>query len=134
MKLFRFMSLEEFQKYQNGETLTNNKDHYIEGERATNSVGFCFFNYAQYKPEEMLHSVFGIVSIAICAIFETDRKNVRKTKGRYSRPKAKDSFERETYIATEYCTTQYSKNNFKLLKYAIPDWFNWNEWQWKENE
>ena len=39
---------------------------------------------------------------------------------------------RESFIANEYCTTEYSKETFKLIKYAIPDWFNSIEWNWIE--
>lgn len=129
MKLFRFMSLGEFQKYCNGETLINNTNHKEKGQ-ASNSIGFCFFNIADYKPEIMLHSLTGIANVSICVIFETKRENIRKSKGRYSR--AINEYERESFIAKEYCTTTYSLDTFKLLKYTIPDWFNEEEWDWKE--
>lgn len=130
MKLFRFMSLGEFQKYCNGEKLINTTNHNKDENKASNSVGFCFFNLADYKPEEILHSVTGIANISICVIFETERKNVIRSKGRYSR--AVNEYERESFIAKEYCTTEYSKDTFKLLKYAIPDWFNEENWLWLE--
>ena len=130
MKLFRFMSYEEFKKYCKGAKMLNTTNHNKDNYKKTNSIGFCFFNYAEYKPEEMLHSVFGIVSCNICCIFETDRKNVRRTYGRYSQAINKDSLERRTIIAHEYCTIEYDKDTFKLLKYAIPDWFNWEKWKW----
>lgn len=131
MKLFRFMSLEEFQKYCNGETLINNTDHNKDENNKTASVGFCFFNYADFEPEEILHSVTGIANISICAIFETKRENVRKSWGRYGRTINNYPFIRETFIAKEYCTTTYSKDNFKLLQWTIPDWFKDN-WKWEE--
>ena len=134
MKLFRFMSIQEFNKYLNNEELKNTTNHNIDNNKKTNSIGFCFFNYAQYKPEEMLHSIFGIANISICAIFETDRKNVIRTYGRYSQPISKESRQRRTIIAHEYCTTEYSKEKFKLLKYAVPDYFNWDNWEWKEEK
>lgn len=130
MKLFRFMSNEEFKKYCKGEKMLNTTNHNKDNCKKTNSIGFCFFNFAEYKPEEMLHSVFGIVSCNVCCIFETDRKNVRRTYGRYSQAINKDSLERKTIIAHEFCTTEYDKDTFKLLKYAIPDWFNWDKWNW----
>lgn len=133
MKLFRFMSKEEFNKYINGQTLTNITDHNKDNNQKTNSIGFCFFNYAQYKPEEMLHSLTGIVSLNICCIFETSRNNVKRTQGRYSRAINRNSFLRETIIAHEYCTTEYSRGTFKLIKYAIPDWYEWDNWKWEDN-
>ena len=132
MKLFRFMSKEEFRKYINGEILINTKDHSKEGHNKTISKGFCFFNYAQYKPEEMLHSVVGIVNLDICCIFETEGKNVKRSYGRYSKAKKKDGIERISIFAKEFCTTEYSKNTFKLLQFAIPNYFNWDKWNWKE--
>ena len=132
MKLFRFMSLGEFKKYCNGEILINNTNHNKDRNKKTASIGFCFFNYADFKPEEILHSITGIANISICAIFETNRENVRKSWGRYSRRINEYSFERESFIAKEYCTTTYSNENFKLLQWAIPDWFNEEEWDWKE--
>lgn len=131
MKLFRFMSQEEFKKYCEGAKMLNTTKHNKEGYK-TSSVGFCFFNYAEYKPEEMLHSVFGVVNCSICAIFETTRDNVIKSKGRYSRAIERNSIHRETFLANEYCTKEYDKNTFRLIKWAIPDWFNWDNWDWKE--
>ena len=131
MKLFRFMSKEEFDKYIKGENLINTKDHGKIYNQKTNSIGFCFLNYAHYKPEEIFHSLTFIVSMDICCIFETERNNVRRTHGRYSKAISKDSLERTSFIAHEYCTTEYSKNTFKLLNYAIPDWFNWDNWNWR---
>lgn len=132
MKLFRFMSFNEFRKYHNNEILINVTDHNKEKNKKTNSIGFCFFNYAHYEPEEIFHSVTGIVDGSICCIFETNRENVIKTWGRYARTVDKERMLRESFITEEYCTTTYSKSNFKLLKYAIPDWFNWNKWNWRE--
>ena len=130
MKLFRFMSLKEFEKYATGQVLMNKTDHNKDNNQKTNSVGFCFFNYAHYKPEEMLHSLTGIVTLDVCCIFETKIKNVHKSYGRYSRAKSKDIFIRESFIATEFCTTEYSNKDFKLLEYAEPNWLNWEKWDW----
>ena len=41
---------------------------------------------------------------------------------------------RESFMAKEYCTTQYSNKTFKLLKYAVPDWFNEDNWLWLEGQ
>lgn len=132
MKLFRFMSLGEFQRYCNGEKLINKTEHKKEWQ-SSKSVGFCFFNIADYKPEKMLHSITGIANVSICVIFETERKNIIKSRGRYSRA-VENAYTttRESFIAKEYCTTEYSKETFKLLKYAIPDWFNEENWLWLE--
>lgn len=132
MKLFRFMSIKEFEKYATGQLLINKTDHNKDNNQKTSSVGFCFFNYAHYKPEEILHSLTGIVNTSVCCIFETKIKNVHKSYGRYSRAISKDSLIRENFIATEYCTTEYSRDTFKLVAYAEPDWSNWEKWDWIE--
>lgn len=132
MKLFRFMSREEFFKYIHGEKLVNNTNHNKDRNFKSNSIGFCFFNYAHYNPEEIYHSVTGIVSDDICCIFETDKDNVKLSRGRYSKAYDKNSNRRDSFIAKEYCTIEYSKETFKLLKCAIPNWFNWEKWNWKE--
>lgn len=134
MKLFRFMSFEEFKKYCDGELLINNTNHNKDNNQMTNSIGFCFFNYAQHKPEEILHSVFGIATCNICAIFETDRKNVRRTHGRYSQPIDRDTTKRRTIVAHEYCTTEYDNKSFKLISWSIPEWSNWDKWDWNRKE
>lgn len=148
MRLFRFMSIDEFNKYVNGKKLINNTNHHKENNQKTNSIGFCFLNLDEYKPEEALHFLTGIVNFSICAVFETNNENVRRTKGRYnilakaSRPTNVYAnyfellnSEYNGFIANEYCTTKYSKDNFKLIKYTIPDWFNQHEWKWiKESD
>lgn len=131
MKLYRFMSKEEFKKYIDGEKLINKTNHHKENNRKTNSVGFCFFNYAHYKPEAIFHSVTGVVRTDICCIFETERENVRKTWGRYARTIDEEKMLRESFIAKEYCTTEYSKDTFKLIKCTIPNWFEREEWDWQ---
>lgn len=124
------MSQKEFKKYINGDILINKTNHNKETNFKTTSIGFCFFNYAHYNPEKIFHSVTGIVNTSICCIFETNRDNVFKSIGRYSRAKDGSKFTRESFVAKEYCTTNYSRESFKLLEYAIPDWFNWEKWNW----
>lgn len=51
MKVFRFMSKLEFEKYKNDITLINNKKH----DGKTNSIGFCFLNIEEFTPEEAMH-------------------------------------------------------------------------------
>ena len=148
MKIFRFMSEKEFEKYKNGEELINNTDHHEMGQK-TNSVGFCFLNAKEFQPEYAAHFLSGIVGTGtilqkasglentICAVFETDGKNLKRTYGRYARPRSvkeiRAGVEAEAFFANEYCTTSYSKEKFKLLKYAKPIWFDWDykHWDWK---
>lgn len=144
MKIFRFMSKVEFEKYKNNFTLKNNKKH----EGKTNSVGFCFFNIEDFIPEEAMHFLSGIVTFDICAVFETEEK-MKKTYGIYAKPFKSTGNPMEDLInllmgftdrftADEYCITEYNKNNMKLLKYSENIWKQWNpaeiqtKLQWKE--
>ena len=142
MQIFRFMCIEEFRKYYLGETLINTRNHHELNQR-TNSVGFCFFDLKDFKAEEAMHFLTGIVNTQICAIFDTDKK-LKQTHGRYhslnEKPKLKvfsnydDMIEYENaFIATEYCTKKYSNKDFKLIKYTIPNWFT-NEWKWYKED
>lgn len=131
MKLFRFMSFIEFEKYCAREKLVNMTNHNKDNGKATNSIGFCFFDYDQYKPEEMLHSIFGVANVNICCVFETKCKYLKKSNGRYSQPVSKNKLRnRRIIIADEYCITTYSQDNFKLLQFAIPEYSNWDKWKW----
>lgn len=138
MKLFRFMSMQELIKYKNGETLINNINHNKDSGLKSSSIGFCFLNYAQYKPEEAYHFILccngKLFQYDVCAIFETDRNNVRLTRARYAEPINPNKYyrrlERKSFIAKEYCTTEYSKEKFKLLEYAKPVWTNYDKWNW----
>lgn len=135
MKIFRFMSNEEFEKYQKGKVLENNKKH----KGNTNSVGFCFLDTDEFTPEKAMHFLSGIVTFDICAVFETKEK-LNKTYGVYAKPikRTGDAFEDlynlltnfgDKFTANEYCITKYSKETMKLLKYSKNIWF-----QWKPNE
>lgn len=141
MKVFRFMSIIEFRLYLSGNILKNEKDHHLINNSRTNSKGFCFMSLKDFKPEEAFHFLTGIICPEICAVFETEKKNLNKCWGRYALPLHNMTHEdilkaimglNDKFIATEYCTTEYSKSNFKLIKYTIPDWFNWDNWKWKE--
>lgn len=127
MKLFRFMSKNEFDAYMNGDTLKN----YAKHKGYTNSKGFCFMNLEDYEPEYAYSFLSGIVSVGVCVVFETD-KILTKSYGRYAVPEGNifDSF-----ISNEYCIEEYNKNDFKLIKYCY-DFDDWSgeEWTWLENK
>lgn len=143
MKVFRFMSKEEFKKYKKEKLLINNKKH----NGKTNSIGFCFFDFEEYTPEEAMHFLSGIATFDICAVFETEEK-LNKTYGVYAKPIKStvnplqdlinvfnNFFDR--FTANEYCTTEYSKKTMKLLKYSEDIWSQYNikeqqKLNWKE--
>lgn len=150
MKVFRFMSYEEFKKYKEGQVLENNTRHIGK----TNSVGFCFLDADEIDIKEALHFLSGIASFDICAVFETNKK-LNKTYGEYAKPikdyDKKNPFEfiidllthsedipENRRLINEYCTKKYSKADFKLIKYSENIWNQWNiidhqkELIWKE--
>lgn len=124
MKVFRFMSKEEFEKFNNGETLYNYKQH---NENKTTSTGFCFFNLKDYKPYETIHFLSGIVNFDVCAIFEVERNKLKERYGRYNKQNTMliPCIFLQSFFATEYCTTEYSNKDFKLLKYSEDIWKQW---------
>lgn len=132
MKIFRFMSKEEFEQYKRGITLKNNRKH----DGKTNSIGFCFLNLKEYTPEEAMHFLSGIVTFDVCAVFETEEK-LNKTYGIYAKPIKSSgnpiedllnvlSGFTDRFTANEYCTTEYNKEKMKLLKYSKEIWSQWD--------
>lgn len=135
MIVFRFMSNNEFQKFRCSNKLKNSKTH----KARTDSVGFCFFDIEDFKPEEAFHFLSGNVSSDICAVFETDEK-LNKTYGVYAKPLKPDGdiisdlinlFNgwRDEFTATEYCCTEYSNKTFKLIKYTKNIWEQWDRFE-----
>lgn len=150
MKVFRFMSYEEFEKYKKGQVLVNNTKH----TGKTNSVGFCFLDADEIDVKKALHFLSGIASFDVCAVFETNKK-LNKTYGEYAKPIKEYNKENPlesimdllTHSAdipenrmtiNEYCTKKYSKADFRLIKYSENIWNQWNiidnqkELIWKE--
>ena len=132
MKVFRFMSKVEFEKYKNNFILKNNRKH----DGKTNSIGFCFLNVEDFTPEEAMHFLSGIVTFDVCAVFETDEK-LDKTYGIYAKPikstgnPIEDLMNlfcgfNERFTADEYCITEYDKKRMKLIKYSEEIWKQWN--------
>lgn len=115
MKVFRFMSKVEFEKYKRDFPLKNNTKH----NGKTNSIGFCFLNADEYTPEEAMHFLSGIVTFDVCAVFETEEK-LNKTYGVYAKPikSTGNPFEdllnifsgfTDRFTANEYCITEYNQ-------------------------
>lgn len=135
MKIFRFMSYEEFKKYMNGENLYNNKKY----KAKTNSIGFCFFDIKDFSPEFAWRFLKGAIFPDICVVFEVDETLLRKGYGIYSDPN-KTLYELMNFIpkmirVSEYCTENYNKEVFKLVKYTTNklDFLeNYKSFEWRE--
>lgn len=135
------MSKEEFERFNNGETLYNYMQH---DKNRTTSTGFCFFNLKDYNPYESIYFLSGIVSFDICAVFEVDRNRLKERYGRYKKQSIMPipCMFPSIFYATEYCTTEYSNKDFNLIKYSEDIWRQWRlieeqedlEWVDVENE
>lgn len=136
------MSKLEFIKLCNGERLTNNTKH----KAMTTSIGFCFLDYDEYKPEYAFRFLSGVANVEMCVIFETDNK-VQESVGIYSKPLSNEEYRKlsivdmldfskaEAMKVDEYCITEYNKNDFKILKYCEPyqfNVFNTSDFKWVE--
>ena len=120
MKVFRFMSQEEFEKYLDGEKLVNTTDH---RNKFSGSIGFCFFEYLDWTDNSSIHGISpeyayeflsGVATMDVVAVFETDVQ-LNKSHGRYADPYG--SFF-DTIWMDEYCTTEYDNESFHLIKYG----------------
>lgn len=140
IRLLRYMGFTEMIQYLDGKILTNNT-RWDERARKSTSVGFCFFeDTAEETPEERLEYLRGVVNLGIVAIFETSENNVKRRIGRYRDPK-KDEINLiptadapiGTMIITEYCTKQYSRKEFQMLKLGCieDEWENKIHWIWE---
>lgn len=135
MKIFRFMNYKEFEKYMNGENLYNNTKH----KAKTNSIGFCFFDINDFSPEFAWRFLKGAIFPDICVVFEVDETLLRKGYGIYSDPN-KTLYELMNFIpkmirVSEYCTENYNKEVFKLVKYTTNklDFLeNYKSFEWRE--
>ncbi len=131
VKVFRFMSKEEFDSYMNGDILINTVKH----KAKTNSKGFCFFSLEDFEPEDAMHFLSGIVNFEVCAVFETAERLI-KSYGVYAKPIKSTGNALEDLInlfygfnnrftASEYCATEYDNKKMKLLKYSRNIWEQW---------
>lgn len=136
MLLYRFMSLVEFNKFIKDEELINTNEH---RGKYTDSIGFCFGKCGLLDEPEIypkydwqyLEGVFD-KDPEVCCIFETDSCNVKEGYGIYADPYG--SFW-DTMQAKEYSCTNYSRKNFKLIKYCtnFKNFYNWSDnadWEW----
>lgn len=151
MVVFRFMKADDLLAFNSGVKLKNETDHSLSAK--TNSKGFCFLSLDDFKPEDAFHFLSGIVDMEVCAVFET-KKKLNKTYGFYadsSRDKElrengvsildwldlfeqlADPTKRKTVKINEYCSTELSNKDFKLLKYAKPNFME-DDWEWIDFE
>ena len=119
MKVMRFMSIAEFDKFRAGELLDNRTDHHSKFSQKSDSVGFCFLDYEEYDEQQAYHFLSGIVSDNIVAVFETyDYDKFKKGSGTFADPSASITDLYSTIQVNEYSTERYHYKALKLLKYC----------------
>ena len=125
MRVCRFMSEEEYQKYRTGQVLRNTTDQRYEW-HGSSAKGFCFFEVgkAHDTPEERMRYLKGIASMDRCVIMDTTAY-MHKSSAKYRNPWM--AYGRclldnvPTMTRSEYSTTEYSRENFRLVRVGIPD-------------
>lgn len=112
--LHRFMSREEYLKYQSGEVLYNDTDHYQGGKGGSVSKGFCFFTG---NVREWAHRLNGLVSFDVLLTIELDPDNtdadVYISTGVYADDPSAEFPKRRHF--REVCTTAYSKQSMRFI-------------------
>lgn len=141
MKVYRYMSLNEFYKLTNGLDLVNNADH--SKKSRTVSEGFCFLpeNVTFYSdvinaeeivsPDVAFEFMKGIVCDDILVEMEIDQALLTESFGVYADPYSFDGY---TILIKEYTLKKYNWNIAEVIRYAIKDhsligwkWYNYNQ-------
>lgn len=128
MKLWRYMSVKEFNDFCKHLTLTQSKKC---RHSKTTSDGYCFLgdittfvSYADDPPTEMSYTaeecyqfLSGIVSKELLVCFETEETNVLAGKGVYADPTSFSWYDCDYITITEYFCKEYSSETFTLISY-----------------
>lgn len=81
MKLYRFVSREEYLSLFLGEVIHNTTDHFKGGRGGSISKGFCL---TEDEPTTAWQYLKGIVSPGVCLCFDIPRQFLTKSRGKYS--------------------------------------------------
>lgn len=112
MRVTRFCSLAEFHKFESGEVLVNNTDHYQNGKGGSTSRGFCF---TEDEPSTAWRYLKGVVYPEVCMVLEFEDGVLIPSMGRYADfSNGRDGS--TSCLKVEYCTCQYSNKTAKLIK------------------
>lgn len=124
MKLYRYMSFEEFFKLTSGCELINRNRFQ---KARTNSIGFCFLA-AENREEACANISFltGIVTNDVLVEFETTPlTELSEGEGVYA-----DWFSDETKTITEYSAKYYNRDTLVPIAYCSVNPFDCNNAQW----
>lgn len=112
MRVTRFCSLAEFRKFESGEVLINNTDHYKNGKGGSTSRGFCF---TEDDPSTAWRYLKGVVCPEVCMVLEFENGGLTPSMGRYA-DYSNGQDGSGSCLKVEYCTCQYSNKTAKLIK------------------
>lgn len=118
MILTRFCSLEEYNKFIDGEVLVNETDHYRNGMGGSLSVGFCFI---EDEPTTAWRYLKGIVSPDVCMVLDIDEALLTKSMGKYvDYGQPDDGYKAQACLKREYYLTRYSNKTARLVRTLTP--------------
>ena len=121
MIVYRFMSKEEFDKYNKGELIEGRLQDVYKGSDAYNQSVVCFFSAdnleeAEKEAGESWEYMSGIASDEVCAIFEFFHNDFKLGRGTYEDP---DSYFWDPFIfIEEVLVSSYSNKDFKLKSFC----------------
>lgn len=119
MKLTRFCSQAEYEKFMAGETLTNHTDHYRGGKGGSTSVGFCF---TDDPPKTAWRYLKGTVSSEVCMMMDIPKEMLKISTGKYANY-SNGQLGTLSCLKREFCLTTYSNKTVKLVKVLHPEEF-----------
>ena len=119
MKLTRFCSKAEYEKFMAGETLTNHTDHYRGGKGGSTSVGFCF---TADPPKTAWRYLKGTVSSEVCMVMDIPKESLSISTGKYA-DYSKGELGAYSCLKKEFCLRTYSNKTVKLVKVLHPEEF-----------
>lgn len=124
MRLLRFMSRAELDKFLAGELLENTTDHHLDLGQRTDAIGFCFLDYDKYDEQYAYHFLSGIVSQDVAAVFEIDDdmvKGLKRGQGTFADPNGRLM---DSMLVDELSTERYHNKAMRLIKYS--EGFAWH--------
>ena len=115
-RVTRFMSLKEWQAFQQGERLVNHTDHFCDGKGGSLSKGFCF---TEDNPDDAWVYLEGIVDADVWATFEFPDGYLRESRGVYAdHSEGADFFDR--VVKTEWCCEEYDSKVAQMVAVCNP--------------
>lgn len=131
MRVYRYMSMTEFNKMSMGMDMINNKNHSITCN--STSKGFCFLGGNANDATFAIRFLSGIVSSDILVEFYTTEASLIPSVGIYANPYSNNWD--DNILVDEFCCKTYNKKSFHPLRYCFVGdldknhqqiWYNFN--------